>query len=303
MSTSELDPTPRPNPSAHRVSGDYQFLTFVEDGPVGRVTLNRPEKRNALSIALSDELTHVIERLRDTTAVKVVVIRGAGGTFCAGDDISEMLEWGTANDVMRRVRGYQHMADTLEGLDKLTIAAVDGYAVGGGLEITMACDFVVAASSAKWGMPEIDVGITPGWGGTTRMARLIGRRMTKEVNILAAIHPASRAAELGLWNRVVPDDQLDASVDELVGVLLSKNHQAARQLKFIINAGVEADLHTAQAFEELSAGLTSAVNGAWVVPDADQGAGVMDFVGKGSIWKDRRDKALTFWTDGPVSDG
>src|SRR5438270_616704 len=129
---------------------------------------------------------------------------GAGGTFCAGDDITEMSRWGDANGVMRRVAGYQHMADTLERLDKVTVARVDGYAVGGGLEITMACDFVVAAASARWGMPEVDVGITPGWGGTTRMARLVGRRMTKEVNLLGALHPARRAADLGLWNRVVP---------------------------------------------------------------------------------------------------
>src|SRR5207237_5904456 len=103
-----------------------------------------------------------------------------------------------------------------------------------------------------------DVGITPGWGGTTRMARLVGRRMTKEVNVLGALHPARRAADLGLWNRVVPASRLDAEVAALVEVLLSKNQQAVRQLKFIINHGVEADLHTAQAFEALSAGLTAA---------------------------------------------
>ena len=133
----------------------------------------------------------------------------------------------------------------------------------------MACDFVVATERALWGMPEVDVGITPGWGGTTRMARLIGRRMTKEVNLLGALHPAARAVQLGLWNRVVPDDQLEAEVDALVEVLLSKNQQAVRQLKFIINRGVEADLYTAQGFEALSAGLTGAVNGGWDVPDAD----------------------------------
>jgi enoyl-CoA hydratase len=138
-----------------------------------------------------------------------------------------------------------------------------------GLEITMACDFVVATRRARWGMPEVDVGITPGWGGTTRMARLIGRRMTKEVNLLGALHPAARAVQRGLWNRVVDDDRLDAEVDALVDVLVSKNQQAARQLKFIINRGVEADLATAQGFETLSAGLTGAVNGAWHVPDAD----------------------------------
>lgn len=290
-----------PAPSAHHISAPYEHLVYDVDGPVARITLNRPQARNALSIQLSDELIHALEKVRDSTSVKVLVIQGAGGTFCAGDDITEMHRWGNANEIMRRVTGYQHMADTLEGLDKVTVARVDGHAVGGGLEITMACDFVVATESAKWGMPEVDVGITPGWGGTTRMARLIGRRLTKEVNLLGALHPASRAAALTLWNRVVPDDLLDEAVDELVAVLLSKNQQAVRQLKFIIDNGVEADLKTAQAFEKLSAGLTGAVNGLWRVDDADQGAGVEAFRDKNELWQHRRGLASELWTDGPVA--
>jgi enoyl-CoA hydratase len=276
---------------------DFQLLRYAEEGPVVRITLDRPEKRNALSIALSDELIEAIDQVQRSTALKVVVIQGAGETFCAGDDITEMHTWGDANGVMRRVRLYQAMANALEELDKVTVAAVDGFAVGGGLEITMACDFVVATRRALWGMPEVDVGITPGWGGTTRMARLIGRRMTKEVNLLGALHPAARAVQLGLWNRVVPDERLDAEVDALVEVLLSKNQQAVRQLKFIINRGVEADLYTAQGFETLSAGLTGAVNGAWQVPDADGGEGIAAFTNKAGLWRRRRGLAREFWSD------
>ena len=278
---------------------EYEHLTYREDGAVARITLNRPEKRNALSIALSDELMSALGEVQDSTAVKVLVISGACDTFCAGDDITEMHSWGDANGVMRRARLYQTMANTLEELDKLTIAAVDGFAVGGGLEITMACDFVVATRRAVWGMPEVDVGITPGWGGTTRMARLIGRRMTKEVNLIGALHPAERAVQLGLWNRSVADLELEAEVDALVEVLLSKNQQAARQLKFIINRGVEADLYTAQGFEALSAGLTGAVNGAWEVEDADAGDGVDAFIDKGELWQQRRGLAREFWSDMP----
>lgn len=278
---------------------DFDHLNFAEDGPVARITLNRPAKRNALSIALSNELIRAIELVQESTTVKVLILDGAGETFCAGDDITEMFSWGDANGVMRRARLYQAMANALEELDKVTIAAIDGFAVGGGLEITMACDFAVATERAVWGMPEVDVGITPGWGGTTRMARLIGRRMTKEVNLLGALHPAARAVQLGLWNRVVADERLGAEVDALVEVLLSKNQQAVRQLKFIINRGVEADLYTAQGFEALSAGLTSAVNGGWEVPDADGGEGVVAFSDKGSLWERRRGLARDFWSDGP----
>ena len=282
-------------PSKPGPGAELTQLVFEEHGPVGLVTLNRPEARNALSRQLSDELVAAIEVVRRSSTIKVLVIKGAGGTFCAGDDITEMFGWGNANEVMRRVHLYQHMADSIEDLDKVTVAAVDGYAVGGGLEITMACDFVIATERARWGMPEVDVGITPGWGGTTRMARLIGRRMTKEINLLGALHPAHRAVELGLWNRVVPDGGLEAEVERLTEVLLSKNQQGVRQLKFIINHGVECDLATAQGFEALSAGLTAAVNGAWEISDADQGAGITNFAAKGELWETRRALARDFW--------
>lgn len=275
----------------------YEHMIYEEEGDLARVTLNRPRVRNALSMKLSDELVSAIERVRKSRAIKILVIRGAGDHFCAGDDISEMPKWGNANDVMRRVRYYQNMANELEELDKITIAAVDGFAVGGGLEITMACDFVIATERARWGMPEVDVGITPGWGGTTRLARLIGRRLTKEINFIGALHPARRAVALTLWNRVVPNDSLEAEVERLVEVLRSKNQQGLRQLKFMINRGVECDLYTAQGFEALSAGLTGAVSGAWQIDDADQGSGVPGFADKNDLWNRRRRLAKDFWTD------
>ncbi|MGB5813236.1 MAG: enoyl-CoA hydratase/isomerase family protein [Polyangiales bacterium] len=275
----------------------YEHLVFDQQDDLARITLNRPKVRNCLSMALSEELIDAFWRVRRSTDIKVLVIDGAGDTFCSGDDITEMPRWGNADGVMRRVYLYQHMANTLEELDKITIAAVDGFAVGGGLEITMACDFVIATERARWGMPEVDVGITPGWGGTTRMARLIGRRLTKEINLLGALHRAERAVELGLWNRVVPTDALGDEVDGLVEVLRTKNQQAMRQLKFIINKGVEADLYTAQGFEMLSGGLSAAVNGAWEVGDADAGQGVLDFAAKGALWQKRRALAKNFWVD------
>lgn len=281
-------------------------LLYTQDGDTARIVLNRPEKRNALSIELSDLLVDAIADIKRSTAIKLVVIQGAGDTFCAGDDITEMYKWINdengfptqgANGVMRRVRVYQDMANALEELDKMTVCAVDGVAVGGGLEITMVCDFVIATGRATWGMPEVDSGLTPGWGGTTRMARYIGKRRTKEVNLIGALYPAQRAVDWGLWNRVVPDDQLDQAVEDLLEVLRSKNQQACRQLKYIINRGCETDLYTAQGFEMLSAGLSGAVNGGWMVEDADQGGGLADFTEKGKLWKKRRGLAKDFWVD------
>ena len=275
----------------------FEQLIYEENDQVAKITLNRPKVLNALSMKLSDELVTTIELVRQSTKLKFLIIKGAGNNFSVGDDITEMLNWGDANGITRRVRYYQNMANQLEELDKVTIAAVDGFAVGGGLEITMVCDFVIATERAKWGMPEVDVGITPGWGGTTRLSRLIGRRRAKEINLIGALHNAQRAVEWNLWNRVVPNDQLDIEVEKLINVLKSKNQQGLRQLKFIINKGVECDLYSAQGFEVLSGALTGAVSGMWKINDADRGAGIMGFAQKNELWEKRRTLAKDFWTD------
>jgi enoyl-CoA hydratase len=276
---------------------NFEQLIYEEKDQVARITLNRPKVLNALSMQLSDEIVAAIEIVRQSTKIKFLVIKGAGNNFSVGDDITEMLNWGDANGITRRVRYYQNMANQIEELDKITVAAVDGFAVGGGLEITMVCDFVIATKRAKWGMPEVDVGITPGWGGTTRLSRLIGRRRAKEINLLGTLHPALRAVEWNLWNRVVPNDQLDNEVEKLLEVLKSKNQQGLRQLKFIINRGVECDLYTAQGFEVLSGALTGAVSGMWKIEDADRGAGIIGFSKKNELWEKRRSLAKDFWTD------
>ena len=280
-------------------------LQLSIEGDVARILLNRPEAHNALSIELSDMLVEAIHTIKKTTTIKFVVIKGAGNSFCAGDDITEMMKWFDdelgertqgANGVMRRIRIYQDMANSLEELDKITISAVDGYAVGGGLEITMASDFVIATRRSQWGMPEVDSGITPGWGGTTRMSRYIGKRRTKEINIIGALMSAQCAMDWGLWNRVVDDDALDREVEALLEVLRVKNQQACRQLKYIVNRGCETDLYTAQGFEMLSGGLSGAVNGGWRVADADNGQGIKGFTEKDQLWQKRRALAKRFWT-------
>ncbi len=275
----------------------FENLIYRENEETAWILLNRPKVMNALSMKLSEEIVAAIEIVRQSTKLKFLVIKGEGPNFCVGDDIKEMIKWGNANDITRRVRYYQNMANQLEELDKMTIAAVDGFAVGGGLEITMACDFVIATERSKWGMPEVDVGITPGWGGTTRLARLIGRRRAKEINLIGALHTSKKAVEWNLWNRVVANDQLDEEVERLLEVLKSKNQQGMRQLKFIINRGVECDLYTAQGFEVLSGALTGAVSGFWQIKDADQGKGVLGFTAKDGLWQTRRRLAKGFWVD------
>ena len=277
----------------------YKNIAFAEQGDTATLTLNRPQVVNCLSMEMSDEIVHAVDYVRKSKEIKFLIVKGAGGNFCAGDDLKEMSlgKWGDSNEYFHRVRYYQWMAYQLEELDKMVIGAVDGFAVGGGLEVTMCCDFVIATQRAKWGMPEVNWGITPGWGGTTRLARLIGRRRAKEINIIASLHPAKRAVEWGLWNRVVANNALDKEVDKLIGVLRAKSQQTLRQLKYILNKNVETDLYTAQAFEALSAAWTASVNGWADVPDADKGEGLKAFREKTHQHDKRRKMSETFWTD------
>ena len=302
------EPVPTPALRAHTVN-NYEEVSFERshDGRVAVITWDPPKPMNPLSAKLSDEIVTAVEEAQADEHLNIVVFRGAGGYFSVGDDLVEMAEgaWGDPNQVMRRIRFYQRLANTIEDLDKVTIAVAEGLVLGGGLEITMACDFVVASESCRWGMPEVDSAMTPGWGGTTRMIRLIGRRRTKEINMIGALQSASRGVEWGLFNRAVPDNQLNTEVDRLIEVLLVKNQQTLRQLKFVLNKNADADIHTALAFEAMNEVITSAVN--WAkstpeIPDAEPGKGLEAFAQKNELWQRRRDLAIAFWSDLDSSD-
>lgn len=282
---------------------DYREVTLTRsrNGRVAEISWNPATTMNALSVRLTDELVAAVEEVQADEQLNVVIFRGAGGYFSAGDDLVEMHEgaWGNPNQVMRRIRFYQRFAQSIEELDKVTVAAIEGVVLGGGLEITMACDFAVIAESAKWGMPEVDSGMTPGWGGTTRMIRLIGRRRTREINMIGALQSAPRGVDWGLFDRAVPDGDLGDEVDQLVEVLLTKNQQTLRQLKFVLNKNADADMTTALAFEAMNEFMTAAVN--WrsdtpKVPDAEPGAGLEAFTTKNELWQRRRQAATGFWS-------
>jgi enoyl-CoA hydratase len=275
-------------------------LERTHGGQVGVITW-QSKRMNPLSVELSNELVAAVEEAYADEELKVVVLRGLGGYFSVGDDLVEMHQgaWGDPNQVMRRIRFYQRFANTIEELDKVTIAVAEGFVLGGGLEITMACDFVIAADSCKWGMPEVDSGMTPGWGGTTRMIRLIGRRRAKEVNMIGAIHSAARAVDWGLFNRAVPESELEAELERLVELMLTKNQQTMRQLKFVLNKNADTDVQTALAFEAMNEVITSALN--WrsdtpPVPDAEPGKGLEAFAEKNELWERRREAAVNFWS-------
>jgi enoyl-CoA hydratase len=283
---------------------EYSEVTLerTHDDRVATITWNPPKPLNPLSVTLTDELVAAVEEVSADERLHVVVFRGAGGSFSAGDDLVEIHEgmWGDPNQTMRRIRFYQRFANSIEDLDKITVAVAEGYALGGGLEITMACDLAMISESCRWGMPEVDSAMTPGWGGTTRMIRLIGRRRTKEINLIGALQSARRGVEWGLFNKVMPDQEVDAELERLIDVMLVKNQQALRQLKFTMNKNADADMTTALAFEAYSELATAAVN--WrpetpAIPDAEPGKGLEAFATKNELWQERRKRAIDFWSE------
>jgi enoyl-CoA hydratase/carnithine racemase len=227
---------------------DYQNLLFDRSGPITTITLNRPHKHNALDRVLSDELNHAVRQVRDDRDCHILILRGAGDTFCAGDDITEFNTWGP-EDPYWQVRLYQETVQIIEDLTPITVAAIDGVCTGGGLELTLVCDFVIATDRSRWGMPEIDWDITPGWGGTSRLPRFAGRRKAKEWNLIGALFDAATAERYDLVNRIVAPEDLTDEVDALCEVMLRKHPVTVRRTKFIMNKGADLHISGALAFE------------------------------------------------------
>ena len=226
----------------------YEKLIFDRRGPITTITLNRPKIHNALDRELSAELNRAVREVRDDRECRIMILRGAGETFCAGDDIKEFNEW-KRDDAYWQVRLYQETVQIIEDLTPVTIAAVDGVCTGGGLELTLVCDFVIATDRSRWGMPEIDWDITPGWGGTSRLPRFAGRRKAKEWNLIGALFDAATAERYDLVNRVCAPADLGREVEALCEVMLAKNPLTIRRTKFIITKGVDLPISGALAFE------------------------------------------------------
>jgi enoyl-CoA hydratase/carnithine racemase len=259
----------------------YQNLILERTGSVTTLTLNRPEVHNALDRALSAELNRAVREIRDDRNCRVVILQGAGETFCAGDDITEFNTW-TPDDPYWQVRKYQETVQMIEDLTPITIAAVDGVCTGGGLELTLVCDFVVATDRSRWGMPEIDWDITPGWGGTSRLARIAGRRKAKEWNLLGALFNAATAERHDLVNRICAPENLHREVAALTQVILAKHPITTRRTKFILNHGADLHISGALAFEVP------------IMPFPLDGQGIHDFTDK-QARQDRRRLAKNFW--------
>jgi enoyl-CoA hydratase len=223
-------------------------MIVSKEGPVTTITLNRPECHNALDQELSAELNAAVKEVDFDRECRVLVFRGAGDTFCAGDDVKGFQNF-EPGDGPWEIRMYQQTVNVIDNLVPVTVAAVDGVCMGGGLELTLVCDFVVATNRSRWGMPEINWDITPGWGGTGRLSKFAGRRKAKEWNLLGNVFSAETAERYDLVNRVCEPEMLDEEVRELTEILLSRNPQTLLTTKYFVDKAADLDMWQSLFFE------------------------------------------------------
>ena len=251
---------------------DYQNILCAVENGIATITINRPKALNALNLDTVTELKDAIEKIAVDKAVKVVVITGAGEkSFVAGADIKEMAtktpaegrEWGQFG---------QNVFTEIENMPQPVIAAINGFCLGGGCELSCACDIRYASENAKFGQPEVGLGITPGFGGTQRLTRVGGRGQAKELIYTGGMIGAEDAKAIGLVNKVVPQEELMPAVLKLAGKI-AKNAPVAVQLsKAAINRGINCDVVTGIAYEAEVFGLCFSTN--------DQKEGMAAFVEK-----------------------
>ncbi len=227
----------------------FKTLLFDKNDRVATVTINRPDKLNALNAQAKSELMELFTQLRTDTNVDVVILTGAGEkAFVAGTDIKELTELNSETGKEFSAKG-QEVFDAIEHLGKPVIAAVNGYALGGGCEIALACHIRIASENAKFGQPEVNLGVIPGYGGTQRLARLIGRGRAMEMILTGNPIDAQEALRVGLVNKVVPQAELMQTAIGVAQLIASKGQVAIRMALKAVNMTEETTLSDGQKLE------------------------------------------------------
>ena len=220
----------------------YTNLLLTDDGPTRVLTINRPDQLNALNRATIDEMDRALTEAEGDKNVRVLVITGSGAkAFVAGADIKEFAHFSVEDGKALSADGHDKLFSHVERLNKPVIAAVNGFALGGGLELAMSCHFRVASETAKLGLPEVGLGVIPGYGGTQRLAQLVGKGKAMEMILLGSsgIIPAAEALQWGLVNHVVPADQLLSNCMEIASKIARNSPTALGAAIRAVNAGYE----------------------------------------------------------------
>ncbi len=227
----------------------FENIIYEEDGNIAIIKFNRPKALNAINPGVLAEVIEVLDKIEADGVIKVLVMTGNGDkAFIAGADISHMAGFSPLQGRQFAEEGQQ-LLFRLESLPIPIIACVNGFALGGGTEMAMACDFIYASEKAKFGQPEINLGIMPGFGGTQRLSRLVGKAMAKELCMTGAIISAQEAKEIGLANKVFPADALWEETMKTAKIMASKGRVAMKAIKNCIDRGFDVDLRTGHFME------------------------------------------------------
>jgi enoyl-CoA hydratase len=249
----------------------YELLTFQVADRIATITVNRPDKLNALNDALMAELGRAIDEAVGREDVGGVLLTGAGRAFVAGADIAELAGQNAIEGKARAERG-QRTFRRFETSPKPTIAAVNGFALGGGCELAMACHIRLASDAAKFGQPEVKLGIVPGYGGSQRLPRLVGKGRALQLLLTGEMIDAAEALRIGLVNRVVPAAELLPSARTMLATILAQGPRAVAQCIEAVDRGLDMGLDDAIALEASYFGLLSAT--------ADKAEGMRAFLEK-----------------------
>ncbi len=227
----------------------YQNLLVEVQDRVGRITVNRPDKLNALNRATLEEMDRAFRGMAEDSSVGAVVLTGSGAkAFIAGADISELARQSPVEGREYTLFG-QGVLDRIETLGKPVLAAVNGYALGGGCEIAMACTLRIASTAARFGQPEVNLGIIPGYGGTQRLARLVGRGRALELILSGEMIDAAEAHRIGLVNQLAAPEELMARTEALARTILSRGPLAVRYALDAVHRGLDMPLREGLAYE------------------------------------------------------
>jgi enoyl-CoA hydratase len=237
----------------------YETITLAIADRIATITVNRPDKLNALDDRVIAELGEAIDAVRDDTNVGGVILTGAGRAFIAGADITKLEQHGALATKALALRG-QDVFRRYETSPKPVIAAVNGFALGGGCELAMACHIRIASEAAKFGQPEVKLGLIPGYGGTQRLPRLVGKGRALQLLLTGEMIDAQEAFRIGLVNRVVPAAELIPAATTMLQTILANGPLAVAHCIEVVNTGYDLPLTDAMTFEATAFGLLAATD-------------------------------------------